>query len=233
MDHGQWVRRTRRHPRPTQYDYLHLKRLLDDLRAALAAVPGPVREVLDVFCGARPYDDLLPAGARCTGLDITDEYGVADVVTDEFLPFAGESFDLVLCIEAFHYVADPAAGMAELRRVLRPGGSLVLTVPLVWEYDRDVLEHRYTGPSLLALFGGWEDVELVENGGRAVSWTTLTCRMVALAAAALPRPLRRSAGAIHLAINGLGVLLDGIERRRSRSSTTLPMNMLVRARRPR
>ena len=103
------MRRTRRHPRPTQFDYLHMRRLVDDLAATLARVGDNVTDVLDVYCGARPYDDLLPDGANVTGLDVPgNPYALADVVSDEFLPFPDESFDLVMCIEAFHYVPDPA-----------------------------------------------------------------------------------------------------------------------------
>ena len=56
------------------------------------------------------------------GLDILDVYRLADVVTEEFLPLPDEAFDLVMSTEAFHYVRDPEHGVAEIRRVLRPGG---------------------------------------------------------------------------------------------------------------
>src|SRR5215218_2546857 len=88
-------------------------------------------------------------------------YGVADVLSAQFLPFPDESFDLVMCVEGFHYLADPEDGVAEIRRVLRQGGHALISVPLVWEYDRTVLEHRFTGPSLKRLFSGWEDVSVV------------------------------------------------------------------------
>ena len=64
------IRRSRRHPRPTQFDYLHVKRLVDDLGAAITDL-GEVRDVLDVYCGTRPYEDLFPAGAKVVGLDVT------------------------------------------------------------------------------------------------------------------------------------------------------------------
>lgn len=232
------IRQTRRHPRPTQFDYLHLRCLARDLKNTLASVSGPVNDVLDVFCGTRPYEDLLPPGARCIGFDVTDIYGAADVVSDEFLPFPDESFDLVVCTEAFHYVPDPVHGIAEMRRVLRPGGIVVITVPLVWPYDRTILEHRYTGPELAALFDGWEDVEVIENGGRAVSWTMLTGLMFSslegrTRGPARLAPLFRAAfmGA-YLAINGAGMLLDRLEGRYASGAYALPMNLLLSARRP-
>jgi SAM-dependent methyltransferase len=232
------MRRTRRHPRPTQFDYLHVRRLLDDLTAVLSRTARDANDVLDVFCGTRPYDDLFPSGTRITGLDIPgNPYGVADVVSDEFLPFAGESFDLVMCIEGFHYVEDPDRGVAEIARVLRPGGHAVISVPFVWEYDRTVLENRFTGPALKRLFRDWDDVVVIENGGKAVAWATLTGLIASMGEWHVPEKIRRRllrpafAGA-YLLINGIGFLLDRTEQRFARSSLTLPMNLLLVARRP-
>ena len=223
-------RRTRRHPRRTQFDYLHLRCLLRDLAAVLARVPAG-QDVLDVYCGSRPYEDLLPERSRCTGLDIDDRYGTADVVSQDFLPFPDASFDLVLCIEAFHYVPDPAHALAEIERVLRPGGRVIITVPFVWQYNRTILEHRYTGPELAELLRDWDGVEVVENGGHAVTWATLTGRMLDM----LHRALGRSVGALlwpmfalgYVLTNGVGAVLDRLEQRHFRGPHILPMNLLV------
>jgi ubiquinone/menaquinone biosynthesis C-methylase UbiE len=45
----------------------------------------------------------------------------------ELLPFASRAFDVIVSSSSFHYWPDPALGLAELRRVLRPGGRLVIT----------------------------------------------------------------------------------------------------------
>jgi SAM-dependent methyltransferase len=233
------MRRSRRHPGATQFDYLHMRRLVDDITSVLARIGDGVVDVLDVYCGTRPYDDLLPAEARITGLDIPrNPYGVADLVSDEFLPFPDASFDLVMCIEAFHYVPDPELGVGEIARVLRPGGYALAAVPFVWEYDRTLLEHRFTGPELESLFQGWEDVSVIENGGRAVAWATLTGSLVQMVEWHVPdrfilrRLLKPLFAALYLGVNGCGLALDRAERRYARSSLTLPMNLLVTARRP-
>lgn len=233
------IRRTRRHPWPTQPDFLLLRRIVQSLSGTLGGLGGQL-DVLDVFCGTRPYEDLLPPGSRCTGFDVDHHYGCADVVSEQFLPFEDRSFDLVLFTEAFFLLPDPVTAAKELRRVLRPGGTLVLTVPLVWEYSREQLEHRYTGPQLAALFDeGWEGTAVAEVGGYAVAWATLTGRilraMQELAVARRPRLARVVSplyAAVNVAVNGIAVLLDRFERRLWRPAPcVLPADLMLTARR--
>jgi SAM-dependent methyltransferase len=105
-------------------------------------------EVLDVGCGERPYDELfLPRVTRYVGLEyppaadslvpeiwgLLDRLrGVVDVFGDgQQMPFADASFDTVVALEVFEHLLDPDDCMAEIRRVLRPGGRLLFTVPFV------------------------------------------------------------------------------------------------------
>jgi SAM-dependent methyltransferase len=65
---------------------------------------------------------------RSVSVDITP--GVADTqadVTD--LPFEGGSFDLVVCVHVLEHVPNDRSAIAELQRVLRPGGCAVIQVP--------------------------------------------------------------------------------------------------------
>ena len=48
------------------------------------------------------------------------------------LPFAGGSFDVVICSEVLEHIVDNRTAVAELVRVLKPGGDLVVTVPRFW-----------------------------------------------------------------------------------------------------
>ncbi len=137
-----------------------------------------------------------------------------------------------MCVEAFQYAPYPPGAMAAIRRVLRPGGTAIITVPLVWEYDRTVLEHRYTGPSLAALLADWEDVRVVENGGWTVSWATLTGRMLNLAEGRAPSVARPVFVAGYLLLNAVAAVLERFETRTATGTVTLPMNLLVQARRP-
>jgi SAM-dependent methyltransferase len=230
------IRRSRRRPSFTQFDYLHLTALTAGLERALAELPAPPTDVLDVWCGSRPYDDLLPAGARCIGLDVEgNPYGVADVISNELLPFSDASFDLVLCVQSFHYMDDPSVAVAEFARVLRPGGSAVVSSVLGFEYDRRHFEARYTEHQLRALFADWEDVRVHEDGGRTVSWTVLTGSLVhgleqRVATAPGGRILRPAFLASYALVNATGLVLRRLEP--NGGSAALPMNLTLTARTP-
>ncbi|NPV56264.1 MAG: class I SAM-dependent methyltransferase [Anaerolineae bacterium] len=89
-------------------------------------------------CGLGTYLERLAEGAEiAAGLDIefervreAHENGLAVVCgAGEHLPFVSERFDLVLSHEVLEHVADDRQSMAEMLRVLKPGGRLALFVP--------------------------------------------------------------------------------------------------------
>jgi SAM-dependent methyltransferase len=231
------VRKSRRHPRITQFDYLHLRALVAGMRDSLAHVQGPVEDVLDVWCGSRPYEDLLPKGARCVGLDVEGNwYGVADVVSNELLPFPDGSFDLVTCVQAFHYMPDAERSVSEFSRVLRPGGTVLVSSVFGFEYDRRHFEARYTEQQLRALFSAWDDVNVHENGGRTVTWTVLTGSLIygleqRVSKKRGLRLLRPAFLFSYALVNAAGLVLERAEPARDRA-IALPMNLTLTARKP-
>jgi SAM-dependent methyltransferase len=210
---------------------------VDGLTTALADMAEPVEDVLDVWCGSRPYEDLLPAGARCVGLDVNDNpYGVADVVSDEFLPFPDASFDLLTCVQAFQYMPKPEHAVSEFARVLRPGGTAVVSVVFGDAYDRRSFEGRYTSHQLRQLFAGWKDVRVREDGGRTVTWTMLTASLLyGLEQRAGRRRVLRAVRPMfvpaYVAVNGLGLALGPLESE-THGAAALPMNLTLTARTP-
>ena len=112
----------------------------------LDAVPGPVRpdlRVLDFGCGSGELACAMAAkGWGVIGCDISrkmlqiakgapggDDVDWLPVETAGNLPFGSGVFDLVTASSVFEYISAPEASLAELRRVLIPGGLLLLTVP--------------------------------------------------------------------------------------------------------
>jgi len=107
---------------------------------ARAAGDRLLGRALDDGCGVGEYLARLAAGASgAHGVEFDAERAVvaarrvprAAVVraAAERLPYADASFDLVLSHEVLEHVADDRAATAEIARVLRPGGRLVLFVP--------------------------------------------------------------------------------------------------------
>lgn len=98
----------------------------------------PCEAFLDAGCGDGRYLAALDAElpARRAGTDISErilETARARVDADfrqgnlESLPFEDGAFDLVLCSQVIEHVLDADAAAAELARVLRPGGTLVIS----------------------------------------------------------------------------------------------------------
>ena len=97
------------------------------------------RRVLDAGCGTGHFSRVLSGwGADLVSVDVGE--GLLSQVLEKCrtraveadvrsLPFPEESFDLVLCTEVIEHTPDPRAAVAELCRVLAPGGTLLLTVP--------------------------------------------------------------------------------------------------------
>lgn len=108
----------------------------------LAEVAGGDR-VLDLGCGDGAFAAALTgAGAVVTAVDVSGEAvrrarrrapgaQVELVAEGGELPFAEDAFDLVWCGETLEHVADVAGLLAEVRRVLRWGGTLLVTTPNV------------------------------------------------------------------------------------------------------
>jgi demethylmenaquinone methyltransferase/2-methoxy-6-polyprenyl-1,4-benzoquinol methylase len=107
--------------------------VLRPLREALAGAPG--RRLADVGGGTGNYAlalreegwDPVVVDRSPAMLARAAAKGLETVTADaQALPFADESFDAVLMVSMLHHVEDRAAALAEARRILRPGGRLVL-----------------------------------------------------------------------------------------------------------
>jgi 2-polyprenyl-3-methyl-5-hydroxy-6-metoxy-1,4-benzoquinol methylase len=136
--------------------------------AKLLELAGSPKRALDVGCSSGYLSAQLAArGTDVVGLErdgraaeearaFCSEVLVGDVETME-LPFAPESFDLVLCGDVIEHLRDPEALLARVRPLIRKGGRMVLSTPNVanwamrlgllfgrWRYtDRGILDRTH------------------------------------------------------------------------------------------
>lgn len=105
--------------------------------------PLAERQVLDVGCGGGILSESMEGrGARVTGIDLGEEnLSVArlhalesgarveyrHIAVEELAEEAPESFDTVTCLEMLEHVPDPASTVAACARLLKPGGSLIVS----------------------------------------------------------------------------------------------------------
>lgn len=118
-------------------------------------------ETLDLGAGRSTYQDLFP---NRISMDI-DPTAAPDVVGDiHDLPFSNERFPLILCTEVLEHCYSPHKAIAEMKRVLKPAGRLILTTRFIFplhEIPNDYF--RYTKYGLRSLLRGMRIVDFREE----------------------------------------------------------------------
>jgi SAM-dependent methyltransferase len=146
--------------------YLTTVMLENSLRQSGTFVRGVT---LDVGCGSRPYEKTFFAGARkYVGTDYLSDRSRPDVISSALqVPFADEAFDTVVSTEVLEHVPDPLRTLREMRRVLKPGGFLILSTPMYWprhEVPYDFFRYPYDGLLHLLKESGLELTKLFNRG---------------------------------------------------------------------
>jgi SAM-dependent methyltransferase len=142
------------------------------IRAELDQLPLPRdARVLDAGCGSgRTLVELADYGA-VAGIELDPDAAqlardrdLGEIVVGrvEELPWGDEAFDLISCLDVIEHTPDDRRALIELRRVCRPGGFLLVTVPAyqaLWSQHDEVNHHyrRYSRRMLAEAAGqaGW------------------------------------------------------------------------------
>src|SRR3989344_3716857 len=66
------------------------------------------------------------------GVDIKEGKGVDMIASVYELPFKDGEFDIVLCMSVLEHLEDPPRAIREMRRVLKTGGSIIISVPFMF-----------------------------------------------------------------------------------------------------
>lgn len=130
------------------------KILADFVEAICRQVTDRRPRILDVGCGTGANLLMLSQYGDAEGVDVSEdalafcrERGLDKVRLGaaEELPYEDGTFDLVTALDVVEHLDDDLAGLREMRRVLRPGGRVLLFVPtfmFLWGLQDDVSNHR-------------------------------------------------------------------------------------------
>jgi SAM-dependent methyltransferase len=212
-------------PSRTSVQYAVRKPLVEWLRTHDAAG----LRVLDVGCGDRPYAELFPGaiGFDVPGNPQADLHGSLEAI-----PVDDASFDVVLCLQVLEHVPDPAAAVRELRRVVRPGGRVLLSTHGVYPFHPNPDDlWRWTHQGLERLFltnAEWASVTVRPGAGTAATLAMINAHVLDLL---LKRLRVRTLGSPLVALlNTVGETLDdAIPVLRSTTPGTLHANYHVEA----
>ena len=198
---------------------LHFESAIETaIRRFAAALPAGAA-VLDAGAGEGQYAGVFEkhwyVGVDLAIGDAAWNYRDLDAIADlAALPFAPDRFDACLNIVTLEHVQEPPAVIAELFRILKPGGRLLIVTPHEWEEHQQPHDYfRYTryGIELLLRRAGFGEIAIEPVGG----FFRLLSRRMLNGIQFFPGPLALIA-AVAFGPPALALpLLDGLDRRRN------------------
>jgi SAM-dependent methyltransferase len=201
------------------------------------------KDVVEVACGSGAGLGLLGRVSRSLeGGDYSPpileraraHYGERVRLTQvdaQSLPYGNASKDVIILFEAIYYVPDAARFVAECRRVLRPGGQVLVATANrdLWDFNPSPLSHRYYGVAeLAALFHGAGFAAQVYGympAGR-VSWRQRALRPLkrfAVGLGIMPRTLKGKRFLKRLVFGRLVLMPAELEPSRDRTEPPVPL----------
>lgn len=134
--------RDRAKPRPWQTDWLLLRALRSTIRSELGAHLAKPARIVDLGCGDMPYRSIVEElGLDYLGADLGAGADLA-IAPSGRVELEDASVDAVLSIQVLEHVRDLDSYCTEVRRVLKPGGTLLLSTHGTWLYHPHPEDHR-------------------------------------------------------------------------------------------
>ena len=212
--------------RPWHFQWLSTLYLHRRLSVLLAGYGG---RVLDVGCGDKPYRSWFGAVSEYVGIDVTEGPAVDFVVTQgEPWPLQDGYYDIVLSTQVIEHVDDLEFALAQIARVLKPGGLIVLSFPFLYNVHGAPYDYRrFTHFGAGKLLPGYQTVHLETQGGIGSTVVILLLNWIdsALSGSTARRIFKGLLLpffiALSLLLNLLGLALDAVDRTASFYSNVL------------
>ena len=169
-----------RHPNtnPFHHQWAMNRQLLSFAHKYIEEIPKG-STVLDVGVGSAPYWHVRP-DLEWRGLDVTPSEKTDYLITkSSSWPIQDNSFDVVLCTQVIEHVEDPTFLVAEIQRILKPGGKVILNAPFLYPFHGMPEDQaRYTTSQLLYFFKEFEFLDIGILGGVGSSLATIYLNFV-------------------------------------------------------
>jgi SAM-dependent methyltransferase len=155
------------HPSLRDFSYLDCQRRSQLIEEYAARLPRSTRILLDVGGKGKPYACFFRGRVKNhLVLDITPADSVDLVGDARKMPFADSSIDVVLITQVLEHVPEPLLVVAEIQRVLKPGGTLLLSVPSIFPTHGSPGDYwRYMPQGLKWILRDFRDVEVQGEAG--------------------------------------------------------------------
>lgn len=144
--------------------YIIKKLQRNSFREEASAIKG---RVLDIGCGQMPYRRHVSCD-EYVGIDSFSGTRPNLAAEADKLPFKDGSFDCVICTEVLEHLAVPSDCIAEVKRVLKDGGRVYITVPQSWPLHYAPYDYlRFTEYGLVRIMAanGFKVVNIKRIGG--------------------------------------------------------------------
>jgi SAM-dependent methyltransferase len=190
--------------------------------------------LIDIGCGTKPYARIVsPFVDEHVGVDhvasLHDISAVDLTGTAYDVPADEGSFDAALCTSVLEHLEDPRSALEECRRLLKPGGTAVYTVPFIWhvhEAPRDFYRFTEHGLRYLADAAGLDVVEMEAMAGLWVTLGQLLAYRLSRLDRGIVRTLRLLVPVL-LVVQGTAYALDRLD-----PSREWPLMYIAALRRP-
>ena len=185
-------------------DAFVLSHIAGFVRPRIASLIERNTAVLDAGCGEQPLRREIEArGATYAGLDVEqNRAGTVDVIAPLWrVPLPDASFDVILATEVLEHVADLEGAFAEMARLLRSGGAVVITTPFAYplhELPHDYVRLSTAGIDALARRHGLTVVESSAMGNELEVLAVTLNNLMSNILRPLPFALRAAAALVRL-----------------------------------